>query len=86
MNKLLNEVEQNIVTCQWRVDQLICEILTNHVIFAITEFSNCFINECLRDGWFHLRMSRILFAAKQSWTTLRMSNEQVYSVISFSVV
>ena len=27
----------------------------------------------LREAWFHLRMSKILFAAKQSWTTLRMS-------------
>ena len=26
-----------------------------------------------RKAWFHLRMSRILFAAKHSWTTLRIS-------------
>ena len=26
-----------------------------------------------RKAWFHLRMSRILFAAEQSWMTLRLS-------------
>ena len=31
--QLLDEVEQNIVICQWRADQLlICETLTNHDI------------------------------------------------------
>ena len=34
--QLLNEVVQNIVTCQWRVDRLICEI--NHDIFAPESF------------------------------------------------
>ena len=66
MNKLLARfIGQNIVTCQWRVDRLICEILTNHDIFASESFGKC--------TWFHLRMSKILFAAKQSWTTLPMS-------------
>ena len=43
---LLDKVEQHIVICQWRADQaeannnLICETLTNHYYFSITEFNN----------------------------------------------
>jgi hypothetical protein len=33
--QLLDEVEQNIVICRWRADQLFA--------FARTEFNNCFI-------------------------------------------
>ena len=52
--KLLDEVEQNIVICQWRADQLFTEAeVWGKIIdvrdtgksryFVITEFNNCFI-------------------------------------------
>ena len=44
----MDEVEQNIVICQWRADQLFPEAETlrdtdKSRYFAITEFNNCFI-------------------------------------------
>ena len=34
IEQLLDDVEQNIVICQWRADQkLMCETLANHDIF-----------------------------------------------------
>ena len=42
----MDEVEQNIVICLWRADQLIDLRDTDHDksrYFAITEFNNCFI-------------------------------------------
>ena len=47
--------------------------------FAITEFNNLFYHSVTnaitgrRKAWFHLRLNRILFATKHSWTTLCMS-------------
>ena len=48
--------------------------------FAITEFNNLFYHSVTnaiagrRKAWFHLRLNRILFAAKHNWTTLCMSS------------
>ncbi len=45
--QLLDEVEQNIVICQWRADQLFADAEGRDTdksrYFAITEFNNCFI-------------------------------------------
>ena len=55
------------MTCQWRADQLFAE--AEAAIFHVRAIAR------RRKAWFRLRMSmsRILFAAKHSWTTLRMS-------------
>ena len=66
--------------CQWRADQLFAESrMLRQIIylrdtnksryFAITEFNNRFITRSRslterRKAWFHLHMSRILFAVK----------------------
>ena len=48
--------------------------------FAITEFNNLFylsVTNAIarrRKAWFHLRLNRILYTAKHSWTTLCMSS------------
>ena len=48
--------------------------------FAITEFKNLFYHSVTnaiagrRKVWFHLRLNRILLAAKHNWTTLCMSS------------
>ena len=40
----MDEVEQNIVICQWRADQLIdLQDTDKSRYFAIIEFNNCFI-------------------------------------------
>ena len=44
IKQLLDEVEQNIVICLWRADQIIDLRDTDKSrYFAITEFNNCFI-------------------------------------------
>ena len=32
IKQLLDEVEQNVVICQWRADSIICETMTNYDI------------------------------------------------------
>ena len=41
--QLLDEVEQNIVICWWRADQLFA--VAEARVFATTEFNNCFVME-----------------------------------------
>ena len=65
----MDEVEQNIVLCLWRADQLFAEAEGRQIIdlrdtdksryFAITEFNNCFIQ------------SPSLFFNKYSWEAKR---------------
>ena len=41
--QLLDEVEQNIVICQWRIDHL-CDTLTNHDMILAPFFGDQFYN------------------------------------------
>ena len=69
----LDGVQGAILTYDLRIvlsfDHRVCFLMSVFVEAAI--FTRAIARR--RKAWLHLRMSRILFAAKYSWTTLRIS-------------